>query len=174
MNRKLLTISVVFFILAIVIGVFTYTYSNTIAEKFSSSISLSPESTRTWQFKVISGDTIVIKGNSTGPVYIVFPPPVSYMSGELNGSFYKSFTVHKSLPILVGFEAGLLPVNSKSFLINVTFTIIIYNTWINNYGYPIVGLFVVLGLIFLGYAKVITPSSAVSKGSKQRLSNRRT
>lgn len=168
MNRHLLYLSVSFLVIAIVLASVTYSLSNRLVESYSSSASLAYGSVTSHDFNLIPGNTIVIRGNASGPVFIIFSP-FGYTFGPFNRTINLIFNSNISGQTEIVFEA--LPTNS----VNISYSIMIYNTWFNNYGYPLSIFFGVLGIIFLLYSlamkeKKISPKKASKKISRIKLS----
>lgn len=165
LNKRLFLVFIILFMIAIGLGLFTYLYSNTMASYYSSTLFLSEEGLKSYEFNVNAGDRIFITGNTTAPIYIVFSPGRQF--GPFNGSFSKNFYIHISGKVYIGFEATAIAPPK------INFRIIIYNSWFDSVGYPLAILFAVLALIFLAYSYVLGRAETASKLSRRVSSSRK-
>lgn len=149
--NKLMLVAIVFLLLGIFILFFTFLYSNSIVYCNHFKISLSDRGGTSIPYKGSTGDRVVLLGhsNSTIKVLELNPPAGAILLGAFKGNFSKTFTALTFKCIT--FEGCNCPAS-------VSVKIIVYNTSFSPIGYTIAGIFIFLGLIFLGYYKALSKS----------------
>ncbi|BCU66697.1 hypothetical protein HS7_01340 [Sulfolobales archaeon HS-7] len=115
----------------------------------------------TFQLPISSGDKVVVKGNSSYYIKVVPEGLKPDTPNYYNGSFSLVFISGREGPYSITFEGTFKPAN-------VSAEILVYNTSITQIGYPIGGLFTILGVILLLYYRVLKNSFSRAR-SKQNL-----
>ncbi|MDT7901439.1 MAG: hypothetical protein RRE78_06020 [Acidianus sp.] len=148
---KLMLFTIAFLLLGIFMSFFTFLYSNSIVYCNHFKISLSDRGGISIPYKGSTGDEVVLLGysNSTIKVLELNPPGGAILLGSFKGNFSKTFTALTFKCIT--FEGCNCPAS-------VSAKIIVYNTSFSPIGYTIAGIFIFLGLIFLGYYKALSKS----------------
>ncbi|WP_338604371.1 hypothetical protein V6M85_06290 [Sulfolobus tengchongensis] len=145
-SKIALFLSLAILIIGVSILSFTYFYSSLVVYKMQDEFSLAEASAQGFSIHVREYDTISIEGTSSNPVdiYIIGLEPQQVASGV--NSFHIIYTSPISGNLYIQFRT--LPYTN---LTSISFTIEVFNSWFSGIGYTSSILFIIIGLIVMGY-----------------------